>query len=79
MEIINIGKVLYGSEKIADKAIAPCMGQVIGWLVSGAESGNNASGTLDTGTLYKVGAVLGIGGTNQARYCSNGIIGREGE
>ena len=73
----NKGNIKYGSEKIADKAIAPCMAQIIGWLVNGTYSYNNTYGDVNTGTLTKVGTWPFQ--TNQARYCSNGIIGRNGE
>lgn len=75
----NTGKIRYASESSSDKEIAPCMGQIIGWLRNGQQSTNTCSGSTDYSNLKRVGGFLGIGATNQARYCSTGAVGLDGE
>lgn len=67
------------SNKSKDKSIAPCMGQIVGWLEDGTQTDNIYEGKTECSNLQKVGGFLGIGTTDQKRYCSNGAVGRTGK
>ena len=75
---INKGTIKYASSSSNNKNIAPCMAQIIGLNESGNYSNNTCSGNTDfTNLKTNAGAVFGIGGVNQRRYCSNGELGRK--
>ncbi|MCH5160251.1 MAG: hypothetical protein J1F66_05360 [Clostridiales bacterium] len=77
----NNALIKYGSDKSDNKDIAPCMGQIIGWNLSGLAPEScsiRTSGGTDYSNLQKVGGFLGIGKTDQARYCSNYEVGLTG-
>lgn len=76
----NNGKIKYESASSNDTAIAPHMGQIIGWLVDGVQRSNACEGSTDYSNLKaSVGGFLGIGAKNQKRYCTTGEVGRTGE
>lgn len=76
----NNGKIKYESASSNDTAIAPHMGQIIGWMVDGIKSNNICNGSTDYSNLKaSVGGFLGIGAKNQKRYCTTGEVGRTGE
>lgn len=72
----NYGLIKYDCAKSDSEELAPYMGQIIGCKDSTVECiGCLCSGSCDYSNLRKVGTILGMGGTNQARYASKGECG----
>lgn len=77
LECTNLGTVRYTREQWENESLAPCMGQIIGYLDTDSLQENNlANGTLDTGELYSftTGALWWKETHNQLRNC-NSIVG----
>ena len=71
----NHGLIKYASTANSDTNIAPCMGQIIGWNLSGLAPTNCAilsSGGTNYTNLLKYGTV------NQRKYCSDYDVGLTG-
>lgn len=77
----NKGVIIYASNISNNVNIAPCMGQIIGWNISGAPLTNCSIRVDDEATDYNNLREIKIDNkntVNQARYCSKGAVGLTG-